>query len=1276
MGDRRAAALAMVIAAVLGTMTGVGFAPVGPAGAREASATDGQHRDGDVVRIEGTGLEGSRAVRARTTSTRAAPKTATFAVTYVGFPTNARTAVQAAVDLWSTLVTSSQTIRITATWKPLSGGTLGEAGPAGYQKNFAGAPATNTWYANALANALAGKDLSTDVDINAYFASTGVPWSYGTPTSSTYDLETVALHELGHGLGFISSTSVSGGLGRWGGSTGIPYAYDRYLQNSGGTALLSYANGSSALAGQLQSNAVVWGGTQAQTANGGTKPALYAPNPYEAGSSISHFAQGPIGGDERNSLMTPFIGMGEWLRDPGDVGLGVLRDVGWKTVGAQTVPSVPSGLVASAGDGKVYLSWSAPTSTGRQKLTRYVLYRYTGTSSTSDQSIYVSAPTTTLAYGDLVNGTSYRFAVAAVNATGTGARSGLTSGVAPLIVAPFSNVDALVKAQFTDFLGRSATASELSTWRSKANDGTRRTADIVAGIASLAASATPSARLTRLYSAYFKRLPDFGGYTYWVGKLRSGTSLAKASDTFAASSEFKRTYGSLTNKAFVTLVYQNVLGRSPDSGGASYWLGRLDRKVVSRGAMMTAFSESSENVRKKTSLVGSVLLRSGMQRRIPTTTELAGDVAELDGPGDLADLAASLMANSAYLARFGVTVPGGGNFVPLFGSGFGPVVADATGHYAYVSNTASDRIDVVDIPQRRVVAGITVGDQPMGLDLSADETRLYVANRGSGTVSEIDTAARTVLRSIALPTNQSLARVPLDVAYAAGGRLLIADQSSPRRAPVIRLTLATGETREVAGGFDELAACPGRTHVMIGAFDGVTFYDTATDSGLGKDAASHNRSIACGAGSAELGLAGGSGVYDTAVTRVGTVPAPNGNTTGPAAVDPTRAVGYRADVNNLATKVEVLDLDRGRVVQSIPLPETTGAIGNGQITTSGDGKVVLLVSTHGLAVLDAPAVIAVPTPKAATPGSPLVPMAGRVTDVELAPSGATAWATNVDLSQVEVFDVATRARLATIPVGNQPSALTFSPDGTKAYVVGPGSAFMTVIDVASRTVLRRVPVAAPGYTHQFPADIGVTSDGRLHIASESPYDNSGSIFRLDLATETYVAGSRIDGHPGGIIAVTRDRSKALLVTDPTVSTSRWYSASTHALDPTEVVGQAFTSMALDGTGARLFTGDHSFVHGDLAAEICFMSGGDQGTPALRGALQSDGLVAFRLVGTTVERDSMLDCQALGTTPTGDVASTVSGTWDRARPGAMAITNDGSTVAVATPNGLSIVHPAG
>ncbi len=100
-------------------------------------------------------------------------------------------------------------------------------------------------------------------------------------------------------------------------------------------------------------------------------------------------------------------------------------------------------------------------------------------------------------------------------------------------------------------------------------------------------------QIGRLYQAYFRRAPDSSGFGFWQGQRAAGAPIESVSTNFAASAEFVNTYGSLSNANFVSLVYANVLARTPDSGGSSYWQGRL-AQGLDRGALMVGFSESPE----------------------------------------------------------------------------------------------------------------------------------------------------------------------------------------------------------------------------------------------------------------------------------------------------------------------------------------------------------------------------------------------------------------------------------------------------------------------------------------------------------------------------------------------------------------------------------------------------------------------------------------------------------------------------------------------------------
>jgi hypothetical protein len=162
----------------------------------------------------------------------------TITVTYsAGFTTAAREAFQAAVDIWATQVGSTVPITVNANFSDLGNPLLlGQAGATCSFRDFAGAPQAGTWFPNAIANRNAGVDLlpaasggCTDPsDISASFNSTA-NWYYGTDgltPSGQVDFESVVLHELGHGLGFSGSATISGANGIIG-SSGFPYIYDR-----------------------------------------------------------------------------------------------------------------------------------------------------------------------------------------------------------------------------------------------------------------------------------------------------------------------------------------------------------------------------------------------------------------------------------------------------------------------------------------------------------------------------------------------------------------------------------------------------------------------------------------------------------------------------------------------------------------------------------------------------------------------------------------------------------------------------------------------------------------------------------------------------------------------------------------------------------------------------------------------------------------------------------------------------------------------------------------
>lgn len=263
---------------------------------------------------------------------------ATFIVNYIGFPDNAKAAFQRAVDIWAELLVSTVPIRVTAYWEDLGENVLGAANTNDYYRNFPGAREVNTYYPLALAEKLAGRELNSinEDDIFCRFNSK-MPWYYGTSSSvplGTFDFTSIVLHELGHGLGFVASMRVSGQQGFYGFGTPFKAIYDSFLQTGEAKSLsdtLNFRNPSNVLRNALVSEDVFFVGPNTKSDVKEEKVLIYAPNPWESGSSISHLDDDKYGNGRINSLMTPTASLREKNLNPGPLVMKMFQDMGWKS---------------------------------------------------------------------------------------------------------------------------------------------------------------------------------------------------------------------------------------------------------------------------------------------------------------------------------------------------------------------------------------------------------------------------------------------------------------------------------------------------------------------------------------------------------------------------------------------------------------------------------------------------------------------------------------------------------------------------------------------------------------------------------------------------------------------------------------------------------------------------------------------------------------------------------------------------------------------------------
>jgi len=338
-----------------------------------------------------------------------------FVVNYKNFPEWAKKDFQAAVDVWGANFASKVPVTIDATWsRTSSSGVLGSARPGSYFAGFDGAPDASLWYPSALANALAGKDLDPESAEMVIQVNSAASWNTrndGAPRLTEYDLQSVFLHEMGHGLGFLSTDSYDSFFGY--GSIEQPTPYDAYAQLPDGRRLSDLPTPSIEL-GKALTSTLVWSGSLGIAANGGTKPLLYTPLRYEEGSSVSHLDEATYSKSDLNRIMTPNLDAGEIFREPGPLLLAMMEDMRSKPPLGLAV-GVPQGVrnaSALISDSAAIVTFDPPANARTSQVSLYSVKNLK-----TDEVL--SSSSSPITFTGLKNGTSYSFSIVASNSNGS-----------------------------------------------------------------------------------------------------------------------------------------------------------------------------------------------------------------------------------------------------------------------------------------------------------------------------------------------------------------------------------------------------------------------------------------------------------------------------------------------------------------------------------------------------------------------------------------------------------------------------------------------------------------------------------------------------------------------------------------------------------------------------------------------------------------------------------------------------------------------------------------
>lgn len=150
--------------------------------------------------------------------------------------------------------------------------------------------------------------------------------------------------------------------------------------------------------------------------------------------------------------------------------------------------------------------------------------------------------------------------------------------------------------------------------------------DVASGIVAL--QSRPSVQRTdgavvRLYEAVLGRPAEAWGYSYWRQRMEfDGMPVARMAEVMARSTEFRATYGSLTDQQMVEQVYLNLLGRPGDAAGVAFWVDRL-AAGEGRGSVVARIALSGENVARSQTRTDAQIAFLDLLDRAPTPAELA-----------------------------------------------------------------------------------------------------------------------------------------------------------------------------------------------------------------------------------------------------------------------------------------------------------------------------------------------------------------------------------------------------------------------------------------------------------------------------------------------------------------------------------------------------------------------------------------------------------------------------------------------------------------------------
>jgi len=292
------------------------------------------------------------------------------------------------------------------------------------------------------------------------------------------------------------------------------------------------------------------------------------------------------------------------------------------------------------------------------------------------------------------------------------------------------------------------------------------------------------------------------------------------------------------------------------------------------------------------------------------------------------------------------------------------------------TNSRGDNVHVVDPATQKVVGEIKGVPANHGVTAAPDGSRFYITSEAKRSVEVIDSKTLRLIKSIPLSGRPNNLSITPD-----GRKLYVAIRTEPGGVDVVDTgKMERALTIPTQGGMHNTYVTPDGKHVLSGATGGqhLLIIDAKTDEPLWR-------------------------IFDRGVRPIAIEKKPDGST--------NRLFVQLTNLHGFA----VVDFATRKVVREITLPEVppSDRAGNSDAPSHGIG---------------------------------------------ISPDGKTLWVNTRLNNYVYVYSMPNLEYLGGVKTPNNPNWITFSPDGKYVYVACSGANELLVIDVASRTKVASIPV--------------------------------------------------------------------------------------------------------------------------------------------------------------------------------------------------------------------------